>query len=194
MSQLDGISMEVRTTAPEVPERLRRLEGMLRRPERAFRSFAQGKVRRIRESFQRAPKGESAPAGRPPFAHTRDFSRSIVSQVASDGHSVTIGTVDVRGRILQEGGVIRPVKAKALAIPISEKAYGKRPRDFADLVRKGHFLVREIGGKRSRSEMMFLLTDEVEIKEHPWLVWEDEDTRMLGHELEDQADREVGIG
>lgn len=64
---------------------------------------------------------------------------------ASDGLvTVVINKIGVRQRLY--GGVIKPVRAKALAIPISPVSYGKLPSDFPGLfllaTKKGAFLAQ----------------------------------------------------
>ena len=69
-------------------------------------------------------------------------STSWWSNAASSNVIISINQIGVRQRYY--GGIIRPVKAKALAIPISPVSYGHVPADFADLflvkTKKGAFL------------------------------------------------------
>jgi hypothetical protein len=189
-----GLQLTAEIENAHVPKHLVRLAGSLERPERAMRDFAAGKVRRIRLSMKRAPKGEAAAEGEPPNVHTRDFSRSILFEIERGGRGATVGTTDVRGEILHTGGIIRPRRRKALTVPIHPKAYGKRPRDIPGLVAAGRFLVRNVGrGKRQRSDLMFVFVKQVRIRPHPWLTWGLEDDEALGHALEDQADRELQL-
>jgi len=77
--------------------------------------------------------------------------------------------------IREYGGVIKPVKAKALSIPVHPRAKGKVPRDFNDLVyipRKGKpgFLVQKRGrGKNhERMDIMFVLVAQVKQDGKPY--------------------------
>lgn len=54
--------------------------------------------------------------------------RSTNWQTVPDGVVISVNQIGVRQRY--QGGPIRPVNAKALAIPVAEQAYGKTPRDF----------------------------------------------------------------
>lgn len=99
------------------------------------------------------------------------------SNAANANVIVSINQIGVRQRYY--GGVIRPVKAQALAIPISPVSYGHLPSDFPDLflvqTKKGAFLCqrgteisaksgkivgrKKIGGNNSRrlkAELNFL--------------------------------------
>lgn len=77
------------------------------------------------------------------------------------------------------GMIIRPKKAKFLAIPTA-KAKDKRPRDFPDLVyiptrgKKGGILIRETKGRGkqrtgARSEIYFYLVESVRIPERSFV-------------------------
>jgi hypothetical protein len=75
---------------------------------------------------------------------------------ASDGVViVAINKIGVRQRF--HGGVIKPVKASALAIPISPVSYGHVPKDFPDLfllkTKRGAYLCqRDAGAKGKESK------------------------------------------
>jgi hypothetical protein len=56
--------------------------------------------------------------------------RSTNWQVVPEGVLISVNQIGVRQRY--QGGPIRPVNAKALAIPVAEEAYGKVPADFGD--------------------------------------------------------------
>ena len=75
----------------------------------------------LRQSF--APHND----GKHPIT-TKDGVMEIV------GERITIGTTLAYAKILNEGGIIRPVKAKALMIPLPS---GKKATDFAKGLRKG---------------------------------------------------------
>ena len=204
---MDLLDMRVTLTNPGLTDRLRALAASLRRPEKALADFAGGKVRRIKESFVPAPKMDAAAEGQPPHVHRRDFSRSILHEVQASGGAVLIGSAHVGAQMLQEGGTIRPKNAKSLAVPLVEKAYGKRPRDFTGLhfvpVKAGKvrgFLIQETAGSKKHGFLeagekntLFILLASVRVRKHPWLMWGPKDDELLGLAIEDQADREVGI-
>lgn len=55
---------------------------------------------------------------------------SVAHTVSSTGAVVGVSQVGIRQRL--EGGVITPKTAKALTIPVSARAHGKRAREFPD--------------------------------------------------------------
>jgi hypothetical protein len=59
------------------------------------------------------------------------FAKATQFQILADGFVVTTNHVAARQRL--EGGTIKPVTAKMLAIPATPEAYGKRPREFNNL-------------------------------------------------------------
>ena len=192
---------------PDTPERIMRLAEACAHPTAALRDFGGHKVRAIKQSFVSAPRTESAPAGQPPRAHRRAFSKSIFYELASGGQAVAIGSSDVRADLMQHGGVVRPVRADALAVPAVEEdasLYGKRPRDVAGLsyVPLPHtgglvgVLIRgrmKGRGKQRREAFSpaFWLYARVTIKKHPWVDMKDADWKYLGEALQRQTDTAV---
>lgn len=59
-----------------------------------------------------------------------DAARSTHWQTFPEGVMLSVSKIGVRQRY--HGGIIRPVNAKALTIPIDEHAYGKTAADFGD--------------------------------------------------------------
>lgn len=103
---------------------------------------------------------------------TSRLAMSITHDAGDD--EVVVGTNVAYGPIHQFGGEIRPKKAKALTIPISEIAKGKRAREFADLFilkreGKAPLLVRRRGS--DRIEPMYVLMKKVTLPPRPFLVW-----------------------
>ena len=73
------------------------------------------------------------------------------------------------------GGVIRPVKAKALTIPISPQAVGKRASEFVSggrqlFVPKGTNLLGYSTGKNGKFKPLFVLVKSVDQKAEPWWI------------------------
>lgn len=99
----------------------------------------------------------------------------------SSGFLANTGSVKVFGKarvrvsfnaehaaIQELGGEIVPNEAQALAIPVHKDAKGKSPREFGDLVlieRDGHnpILVRKVGKRSPKIEVMYVLTKSVHI-------------------------------
>jgi hypothetical protein len=195
----------------DVPPRIMRLAEAAAHPDRALRDFGGHKVREIKASFIAAPRMEAAPAGQPPRAHRRAFSKSIFYELVSGGQGVAIGSSDVRADLMQHGGVVRPVHASALAVPALEEdasLYGKRPRDVAGLeyvplpqtgtgvvgvLIRGRMKGR---GRKKRAVFSpaFWLYARVTIKKHPWVDMKDADWDYLGEALQRQTDQAVGSG
>lgn len=185
----------------EFGEEHRRLFARLENPEPALRDFGEYKRRRTLLSMKRLPAGVRSVAGLPPARRDGLFGQTLTYDVA-DGTKLTVGSADVRARILQEGGEIRPKNAKALAVPIHADAWGKRPRDFGDLVyvpRKGSgkapLLIRKVVKGKAEKEvafdLMFILLKKVTIKPHPYLFWDGADSNYLLTAL--QRDVEGGV-
>jgi len=167
---------------PQTQRALSRLDASGRDAEPVLRQFGEYKRRRIIGLLASRPKGEAAAPGEPPASHTASLRQSITYNAS--GTHLEVGTADVRGRLLQEGGKILPKRARALAVPIHKDAIGKRPKDFADLQyvpRKGRapLLVRESGKRNVRTTVMFILLRSVTIHPHPYLFWTDEDETKL---------------
>ena len=100
-------------------------------PGPALEEFGEYKRRQIIFSMpHRGPLMASAP-GEPPGQHSGSFAQTMTYNV--EGARLQVGSHDPRAQILQEGGTITAT-GKLLAIPLSEESYGKRPRDFPDLV------------------------------------------------------------
>jgi len=57
--------------------------------------------------------------------------RGTSFQLVADGALIAINKEGIRQRLL--GGTIRPIRAKALAIPARPEAHGRSPREFDDL-------------------------------------------------------------
>lgn len=198
----------------EATEPLERLARGIRFPERAMAGIGGHFQTKWRKSFQPAPRSstKSAEAGQPPLRHRGDFSRSITFTVEPAGSEVHVGSAgpaSVRARMLQEGGLIKPKTARALAVPVSWKAYGKRPKDFSDLHyiplkgrsgragRSGRciaLLARSHGtGESKKLEALFALMPSVRIKPHPWVTVDARDEDEMLRIFERQLDREAGI-
>lgn len=187
----------VRVEDNRVPERVRRIARALAHPEAALRDTGAHIVRRIVRSMPRSPKGESAAEGGPPHRHAQDYARTIEWEVQPRAEGLRVGSNSPRARILQEGGIIRPVRASMLAIPIADRAYGKRPRDFGGLKfgpryrRDGQRKVLLGFGAGDDFRPMFVLQEEAHILPHPHYDVTDDDWSYLARAMQRQADREA---
>ena len=86
--------------------------------------------------------------------------------------TLKVGTTVEYAAMVEFGGTLKPNTAKALTIPISDNAKGKKATDFDDLfiIKEGDgqaFLVRKVGDKAI--EIMFMLVKSVNLSAHPFL-------------------------
>jgi len=191
---------------------LRQFEKRIKRLVRAVkdltpvaRDFGGHVVRRIKDSFQR--QGEASAPGEVPATHRggRGLAGSVTFNVLPNGEGVEIGTPLTHGEVLHRGtqealgGPIRPKNAKALTIPISPRARGKRARDFAGIFRvpagpgsePEDVGILAIAGSGDSVVPLFALRTAVTIEPRPWLGITDSDEEYLGEALERQFDREA---
>lgn len=91
---------------------------------------------------------------------------SITYQV--DNNIVRIGTNLKYARIHHEGGIIRPVQAQYLAIPLTKIAAVKKPRDFDNTyIANGVIFQKSADGK---SIALYALKKQVNIPARPYLL------------------------
>jgi len=91
----------------------------------------------------------------------------------SGGVLGTIGSNVKYAAIQERGGTIVPKNAGALAIPINDEARHRKPRSFnlKMIKRQGRppLLVRDVGGKFKRSDIMYVLKKSVRIPPHYYM-------------------------
>lgn len=75
--------------------------------------------------------GTAFPGVKPPHNFYADAARATTWEADESGGTVSVAHRGIRLRF--EGGTVRPVNAKFLAIPARAEAYGRRPREFDDL-------------------------------------------------------------
>lgn len=120
-----------------------------------------------------------------------------------DATSVEAGTAMEYAQTHQEGATIRPVKGKALAIPLTrEAARAGTARDFPGqlFVVKGRdnaFLAeRKERVRRGKTvgEIIrhYVLTDEVTIPERPFVGWSERLLGQVGNVVAEEAERKGG--
>lgn len=82
-------------------------------------------------------------------------------------NSIMVGTNLIYARILHEGGVITPKRAKYLAIPISPLASVHKPRDFSDtFISKGIIFQKQEDGEPLP---LYVLKKQVTIPARPYM-------------------------
>jgi phage gpG-like protein len=92
------------------------------------------------------------------------------------GEQVTVGSDLVYARIHHDGGIIKPVNAKYLAIPLTKEAAVKRPREWADtFIRKGVIFRNTADG----IEALYALKAQVTIPSRPYMFMSDETRNSL---------------
>lgn len=156
--------------------------------------------------IKRSMPSQGEPSGPGEFPASRHGGRglrgSVTYNVLDGGAGVEIGTPLVYGGVLHFGtaeylgGPIRPVNAKALAIPLGEP---RRPRDVSGLTWRPNR--PETAARHKRGvlgigegedfEPLFALQTEVTIEPRPWLDLTDEDEEYLYDALERELDREA---
>lgn len=137
---------------------------------------------------RRFPRSKAAsPPGSPPAVKRSLLRNSITAVHARDlgkPMRAAVGTNVRYGRIHELGGVIRARRAKHLVIPLTDKARRALERSGGSaraaiasfgkvrwIPRKSGFLVvKEVKGRRARTEVLFVLKKQVIIPRRPWLV------------------------
>jgi len=148
----------------------------------------------------------SEPGG-PPAIHHRDLARSLTRNVLEAGAAVEAGTPFPSGGVLHFGtqkylgGPIRPREKKALTIPLTDAARGKRAGDFGKLQfrpsRRGgkKNIIGVLGlGKGPEFEPLFALATEVTIAPRPWAIVAEEDETYLFKAMTDHLLKELARG
>jgi phage gpG-like protein len=112
----------------------------------------------------------------------------------SDSEKAVVGTNVIYAKIQQEGGKIKPKKAKMLAIPSGAKTrtlmrrYGQTPRACIDKMKQeGYFIYTPKGkkvvmakkGKRGKPFVLFILKKEVDIPKRPFLFVDVADKKII---------------
>ena len=106
---------------------------------------------------------------------------SIRSRVKDD--NIFIGTNVKYARIHHEGGTIRPVKAKYLAIPLTPAAKANRPRDFENTFIKEGIIYRKVDD--TKIEALYVLKKEVKIPARPYMYIDSNTRNTIENKLKD---------
>jgi hypothetical protein len=124
------------------------------------------------------------------------FYADAAKAVSSEGNAkeaiVTVAQQGIRQRI--EGGTIRPIKGKYLAIPARTEAYGKGPREFKNLrfvkTERGAMLVEAapkdggaVKGKVKGGLAMYWLVPSVTQKGDPTVLPRRDEIERVVHEV-----------
>lgn len=172
----------------EVRPEIKRMVNALDDPRPILTDFGNRLVSAI---VRRMPRGQEPEAGKPPVI--RSGSSGLSGSLTFDlvgKRGLEVGTNKVYGRILHEGGVIKPRTARALAVPLNEAAARLSPREWGpgvlffvpnpdpDTV---GILFRKKG--EDGVEPMYVLRGSVTIRPHPWLEVLDADWDYLEQRL-----------
>ena len=171
-----------------VPDEIRQLARKASRPARALRDWGAHLVRSWELSFPRTPTGVSSRPGRPPAIGDRGLANSLAYELRQGGTAIEAGSSAIYAGPQHRGALIRPRRAKALAIPLPD-ARGRRPKDFRDL----HFrpaspaakpnVIGVLGKGDEDFKPLFALAREVRLPARPWLKVSDRNWDYLGRAL-----------
>ncbi len=105
------------------------------------------------------------------------------------GDKVVVGSNLVYARIHHEGGIIRPVNAKALAIPIAKIAATKNPRDFDNtFIKKGIIFQKQEDGSLLA---LYALKKSVTIPARPYMNIDPNARESMRQMLIDHLNKEI---
>ena len=98
------------------------------------------------------------------------------------GEEATVFTRDLRARIHEFGGVIRPRNAEALTIPIAPEAEGRKARSFKDtflLAREGQpaLIMQRVEGDKPKA--LYVLQKLVRMPARPFMTPPEEDLKKM---------------
>lgn len=124
--------------------------------------------------------------GGSPLVRTGIMRDKIKEHVTDDG--LSIGIRHRGARLHQKGGEIRPVRARALAIPLpGVKASPRRYKNTFILHKNDGGdrvgLIMQKQGKNGGLRLLFVLRTRVMIPARPYLLWQDEDITFAKSEL-----------
>jgi hypothetical protein len=133
------------------PELKRKIEAL--RPARV-NEFVGGALKNLlKHNFLAQPHNKK---GWQPLHFWSGAAQSTHYQVIPEGVVLSTSQIGVRQRY--QGGTIRPVNAKALAIPVAEEAYGTVPKEYGDQLKlvvikgKGAWLALKSYEQRPKDE------------------------------------------
>lgn len=157
----DNVKIEIKCTLPELPEK-----------EMMMEAAARGLANLIRDHLFERNEASKARPGWPKSNYYADAAQSVSSTVAEGGAAVV--SISKEGMALHYyGGIVKPKKAKALAIPLRPEVAGIWPSEYAG-IGKVLFKIKKTGGKAvlaARDEntgkgfrVLWLLMKSVEVK------------------------------
>lgn len=158
---------------------LGKLNGTLAQAKRAGLANAGQHTRNtIVSQFGMRSGGTPSSPGSPPNRQRGGLSRSISTQMRSDSE-VRVGTNLVYAMIHEKGGVIRPVKARYLWMPVSAKTKDTPAAVIADkkniafIPRRsgGYYVVRKSkSGRKTKGGLLYILLNAVWMPRRPFMA------------------------
>ncbi len=141
-----------------------------------------------RMEANRFANGRKKDGGRKSLIESRKLFNSITYQI--EGNSVKIGSNQKYAKIQNEGGVIKPVNAKYLAIPIHKAAKAKRPEEFENtFIAKGVIFLKRSNGKDPLP--LYVLKKQVTIPKTSFLSIQPEDRTPIKHVIETYYEQQL---
>ena len=145
----------------------------------------------IKDSFSRTARGTSSQPGQPPSVQRGTLRRGITKTAAKDGVSIVHTSNTRYAAMMEYGGVVRAKAGKALPVPVgmagrrileTSGAGGLRASGvpMTMIRRKGKppLLVRTVGKRSVRSEILFVLKKSVTIKPRPYMSRAEKDASL----------------
>lgn len=137
----------------------------------------------IKASIGKRAPGVSSPPGSPPNYQSGDLFKSITNTPVKNGVSIVHTSNRRYAPVLEYGATIRAKPGRALPVPVGRA--GRRLLKSAGpgglrssgvrmvmIKRKGKppLLIRNVGGKNARSEVLFVLKKSITIKPRPFMA------------------------
>lgn len=117
--------------------------------------------------------------------------KSIKYRVEGNTAVISAGNANIPyARIHHEGGVIKPVRAQYLAIPLTAKAALYNARDYPGetFVSKGMIFEKEEGKKKPTP--LYVLKRSVTMPARPYMFLDSDDMRIIQRAIEEQMQKE----
>lgn len=167
---------------------LGQLSGRLRETGPLLTAIAADMERAVRQNFAQGGRPQPWPEShraRTEGGRTLQDTLLLLSSIyrRSTGRAATVFTRDKRARLLHFGGTVRPRQAKALTIPLTAAARGRRARDFADtfILRRENKppLIMQRGNAGSPPTALYVLLPAVRIPARPFLTVPESDIEQI---------------
>jgi phage gpG-like protein len=140
-------------------------------------------VARVKDSFTKTTMGQAAPVGSPPSVQNDTLSLGIRHFHARGSNVAYVHTSNaVYARIQEFGGVINAKPGKFLPVPVSQAARRVRANTKGPSLRSSGtpmrivrtktgklMLVRDLGGRSARTEVLFVLKRQVRMPARPYM-------------------------